>query len=668
MKTVTRMKMKHIFNIYAALFVGAAMMLGSCENRMSEEGNIGFTANVASFKGVGASTKAALIGDPADEASTYVPLFNTTYGTSGFTVSAYKGTAAKFTNATSTYSGGVWTLNKTAKWYSGETLDFYAMAATAGVSNFAVNASTKKITFDYTLPGINGVDQPDVMVGTYSGTGVEGTQDGTRVAPLTFYHPLTAVRLKVGDIAGCDIVSTSITGVYHKGSCTVDVANLGTDAAFTWTKDTEYAPATGNAVGIEFNPAHTAVADEYLGGTDSTFMFIPTTFTAADSLFVVIKNPGTTDRFTLFSTTLDGIQFKAGKVYDITVNFEGISLETFDEAPVSMIVPWLTQSAVVYNDFSLMPTLAYLTSGEDFNTKIKSLGTIREIVFDRNGSVDESGLRIEDPAHPEGFPIYASYDNATGTVRITTHANLIHAHQSLKGMFKSMKDLTKITWGLFFDTEETTDMSEMFKNCESLLDINLIDVANTKNVTTVAHMFDSCLVATRILLGNEFNTRNVTDVSYMFNECRSLHKIDLGQYFDTRNVTDMSYMFCNCVEFHRHGDGQLDVGELFYTWRVEHFDYMFYNCQAHYLHFNSRFSIKSEYPYLATEYGIPTTVPTATNMMYHALASPGTGRRAIFITSNTWNWINNYSRTGITPSHDGWGTTGLPQIVVPREE
>ena len=440
----------------------------------------------------------------------------------------------------------------------------------------------------------------------------------------------------------------------------MDVANLGADAAFTWTKDTEYAPTTGNAVGIEYNPAHTAVADEYLGGTDSTFMFIPTTFTAADSLFVVIKNPGTTDRFTIFSTTLDGIQFKAGKVYDLTVNFEGINLETFDEAPVSMIVPWLTQSAVVYNDFSLMPTLAYLTSGEDFNTKIKSLGTIREIIFDRNGSVDETGLEIQDPAHPEGFPIYASYDNATGTVRITTHANLIHAHQSLKGMFKSMKDLTKIMWGLFFDTEETTDMSEMFKSCENLLDINLIDVANTKNVTTVAHMFDSCLVATRILLGNEFNTRNVTDVSYMFNECRSLHKIDLGQYFDTRNVTDMSYMFCNCVSIRNYNGGQLDVGELFYTWKVQHFDYMFYNVQAHYLHFNSRFSIKSQYPRLEDH-----EVPTSENMMYNALSS--TGRRAIFITSNTWLWVNN-ARTGITTRPDGWGTTGLPQIVEPREE
>ena len=338
---------------------------------------------------------------------------------------------------------------------------------------------------------------------------------------------------------------------------------------------------------------------------------------------------------------------------------QGISLETFDEAPVSMIVPWLTQSAVVYNDFSLMPTLAYLTSGEDFNTKIKSLGTIREIIFDRNGSVDESGLRIDDPAHPEGFPIYASYDN--GTVRITTHANLIHAHQSLKGMFKSMKDLTKITWGLFFDTEETTDMSEMFKNCENLLDINLIDVANTKNVTTVAHMFDSCLVATRILLGNEFNTRNVTDVSYMFNECRSLHKIDLGQYFDTRNVTDMSYMFCNCVSIRNYNGGQLDVGELFYTWKVQHFDYMFYNIQVHHLHFNSRFSIKSQYPRLEDH-----EVPTSENMMYNALSS--NGRHAIYITSNTWTWVNNVARTGITTGPDGWGTTSLPQIVEPREE
>ena len=626
------MKMKHIFNIYAALFVGAAMMLGSCENRMSEEGNIGFTANVASFKGVGASTKAALIGDPADDASTYVPLFNTTYGTAGFTVSAYNGTAAKFTNATSTYSGGAWTLNQAAKWYSGETLDFYAIAATAGVSNFAVNASTKKITFDYTLPGVNGVDQPDVMVGTYSGTGVEGTQDGTRVAPLTFYHSLTAVRLKVGDIAGCDIVSTSITGVYHKGSCTVDVANLGTDAAFTWTKDTEYAPATGNAVGIEYNPAHTAVADEYLGGTDSTFMFIPTTFTAADSLFVVFKNPGTTDRFTIFSTTLDGVQFKAGKVYDLTVNFEGINLETFDEEPFAMIVPWAAASAIQeVTDPELMPVIAYLDSGYAFNNKLATLAggkdNITKIVFDRFGAVDESGAEVQDDDDERSDEkIYASFDG--GVVTITTHANTIYANADCKGLFQNFSNLTEIDFGDFFSTIETTDMSYMFAYCPAITRLNLIDVLDTGGVTNMTHMFDSLRNCTQLLLGNKFNTAAVTDMSYMFSNCRGITTLDLGLYFYTSNVTTMDHMFNYCS-----GLTGLDLKTHFDTSHVTNMNYMFYYCSMNRLHLNGDFTFAHN--------------PAANYMFDRAFVSGAD----LYLTVAARNWISTHPETRIGSVH-----------------
>ena len=669
--------MRHNIKLFATCIMGAAMLLSSCEERIGGEGNIGFTADVASFKGNNIGSKAAPIGDPANDPDTYVPLFTTKYGTDGFTVSAYNGTTAKFTNAISSYNNGIWVLDQNAKWFSGETLDFYAMAAPAttngGVSNFAVNAASKQMTFDYILPNFYPVDQPDVMVGYYSGQGVVGDQAGVRVAPLKFYHPLSAIRLKAGDIAnaGWTIKTIAITNVYHKGSCVVDVANLGTTTnAVTWAVDTDYRPtlpgetppegANTNFVAEDFTSAVTPEQGKIIGGSqESTFMVIPQTLNSV--LYILFKTDENTDK--TYKVNLENIELKPGKIYDITVNFKGILLETFDEQPFSMILPWVAQPDIAYNDFDLVPTMAYLSSGADFNTAIKSLGTVTEILFDRGGSVDESGIQIQDPAYPEGFPIYASYDN--GVVRITTHANTIHAHRTLKGMFKDMTSLTKITWGLFFDTEDTVDMSEMFMGCDHLLDINLIDVVNTKNVTTVAHMFDGCSAATRILLGNEFDTNNVTDVSYMFNECRSLQNINLGGSFNTKNVTDMSYMFCNCVSFHNYGDGQLDVGELFYTWKVEHFDYMFYNCQAHYLHFNSRFSIKSQYPYLETQYGISTDEPTAENMMYNAL-SPS-GRRAIFITSNTWRWVNNASRTGINVSPDGWGTNSLPQIVVPTE-
>ena len=184
-------------------------------------------------------------------------------------------------------------------------------------------------------------------------------------------------------------------------------------------------------------------------------------------------------------------------------------------------------------------------------------------------------------------------------------------------------------------------------------------MANTKNVTTVAHMFDQCTNARRILLGNQFDTKNVTDVSYMFNNCRVIRDINLGPYFDTRNVTDMSYMLCNCENL-----TYFDTGGSFYTYKVRDFSYMFYNIRVNDLHFNSRFAIKSNYPYLDDH-----EVPLATNMMHYALDPGAASRyRNVYMTRATYDWLRsaasgaNWDNPG-----EGWGTVGLPQIVLPTD-
>ena len=648
--------MRHNINIIAACILGAAMFLSSCEERMGENGNIGFTADVASFNGRYIGTKGAPIGDPVLDPDTYVPLFQTKHGANGFKVSAYKGTTAKFTDATSKFTNGKWNLTPSAKWYSGETLDFYAITPDRGVSNQSVNASAKQMTFDYSVPGSKGWDQPDVLVGYYSGTGVADTDNSSvRVAPLTFYHPLAAVRFIAGDIAGQAIREAGIFNLYRAGTCTADMS--GTAPAFSWTFSSSATPDFFSAFVYEGDPV--AVEGEYLGGESQALMVIPQTLGEGAYFEVGMVNPdadddpSTPDAMMYYRSSLKDVQLQAGKILNITVDMKGVTISV-DERPLGMVLPWEPQP-VIYNDFDLVPTLAYLCSGAAFNAHMNSLGTVTKIIFDRGGQVDETGLQIQDPAHPEGYPIYASYDN--GVVRITTHANTIHAHQSLKGMFKDMTDLTEIQWGLFFDTEETTDMSEMFMGCDHLLDINLIDVANTKNVTTMAYMFDGCSAAKRILLGNQFDTKKVTTMTHMFNNCSSMTEFGPGQYFDTRNVTDMSYMFCNCSTL-----SSMDVGELFYTWKVQDFSYMFYNIGVHHLHFNSRFAIKSQYSYLEDH-----AVPVATNMMYNALSS--SGRRAVYITANTFSWLRSSANgANWNINHDGWGTTSLPQTVVPTED
>ena len=644
--------------------MGAAMLLGSCQERLGDEGNIGFTADVASYKGYNAGTKAAPIGDPLNQPDTYEPLFQTTYGSAGFNVKAYKGTDLRI-DGTSKFTNGDWNLDQNAKWYSGEVLDFYAIAPVnnRGITDVNVDPATKKMTFTYKVQTNKGVSQPDVMVGYYSGTGVESTTPGKRIAPLTFYHPLAAVRFKAGDLADSPVRSVAIEGLCDKGTATIDMANMGSAGAVVWTLDPS-TPSTAVS-GFPFDPAITPAEGEYLGGSESAMMVIPQVLSEGAVLRFEVDNPdadddpATDDETISYIVSLKDVELKAGTILDITINYKGILLERFDEQPLSMVLPWVEQQAVEYNDFRLVPKTAYLTSGPAFNAIMKSFVTdpldLVEIVFDRGGQVDEDGVEIQDPTRTDGYPIYAKYDAATKTVRISTHANEIKTHQDCSEMFKDLC-MENIQWGMFFDTTETTDMNSMFMNCSYVKRLNFINVLNTVNVTDFSHMFDGCGHATNILLGNEFDTKKATDLSYMFNECRRLQEIDLGSKFDTRNVTDMSYMFCNCSSF-----TYMEVGEKFYTYKVRDFSYMFYNIGVHHLHFNSRFAIKSQYSYLEDH-----DVPVATNMMYNALSS--SGRRAVYITSRTFNWLRDTANgANWNINHDGWGTTGLPQIVLPTD-
>lgn len=642
--------MKKNILVLAASVMGTAMLLSSCQERLGSEGNIGFTANVASYKGYNVGSKAAPIGDPLNDPDTYVPLFQTTYGSNGFSVSAYKGTTLKF-DGTSKYVSGDWALDQTATWISGENLDFYAIApiAARGISGYNVDPATKQMTFTYQVPSNKGMNQPDIMVGYYSGPGEEDpNSDERRIAPLTFYHPLAAVRFIAGDVDGASVRAVAITGLYDKGTATIDMSNWKEDdptVTTTWALDPTATPTAVS--GFPFETSVTAVQDQYIGGPESAIMVIPQVLSAGAYLGFETDNPNadddptTPDDVLSYKVSLAGVELKAGTILNIKIDYKGVIIN-FDEQPLGMILPWEDLPINNIDDFTLIETNAFLSSGSVFNTTLATLAggaeNITKIVFDRGGAVDESGVHIEDP-DKGGYPIYASYDR--GVITITTHANTITANESCKGMFKDFNNMTDILFGLFFNTENTTDMSEMFMGCTQVKSINLIDIVNTSNVTDMSYMFSGCENATRILLGNEFYTINVTDMTHMFHNCKELKAIDLGQYFDTRNVTDMSYMFNECQTLNF-----MDVGESFWTCSVKKFDYMFYNITVQHLHFNSRFYIN------------PSLNPTGENMVYNA------GYYAWYITPAAFSWIKDpANNTGYNPPSANWnggqGTTNL---------
>lgn len=655
--------MKHNINPFAALFMGAAMLLSSCEERMNEVGNIGLTADVANYKGYTIGTKAEPIGDPDYEETTYVPLFATKYGTAGFTVNAYKGTTSRFVNATSSYSGGEWVLNQNAKWYSGEVLDFYAVApANANVSNLSVNPSTKQMTFDYALPGYTPVDQPDVMVGYYSGEGRDDSE-GKRIAPMTFYHPLAAIRLRYGNILDYKYPTLiGITNLYHKGTATVSMPNgTSSEPTITWEVDTEYIPsmpfdgqtppANASANVIMFrvpapaDPSELPEQGDIVGGPDYTFMVVPQTLSSDSQFAVAVPGKGDDERY---YASLEGLTLEAGKLYDITINFKDIEVESFDLRGAARVIPWITTKPVVeINDPQLMPVIGYLTDGPDFNAKLSSLAggasNINRIVFNRFGSVDTGGVEIQNQNDPRSTEkIYASFSG--GVVTITTGANTIYANADCQAMFKNFSNLTSIDFGNFFETIETTNMSEMFRGCSSLTSLNLIDVLDTGGVKNMSHMFDGCSRMTSLNLGNDFNTAAVEDMSYMFNNCFQLQSLDLGLKFYTSKVKNMEKMFADC-----RGLTNLDLMYNFDTSKVTNMQRMFENCLLTNLHFSPAFSFASISDSVPSVSDPDVLVPGASAMMLWAVDN-GT----IYCRPEVQQWLQDSAHNTQVPANARW--------------
>ena len=336
-------------------------------------------------------------------------------------------------------------------------------------------------------------------------------------------------------------------------------------------------------------------------------------------------DPATPDDYLRYIVSLKEVELKAGTILDITINYKGIVLEIFNE-PDAMIIPWVDAAPIIeVTDPQLVPVIAYLTNGSDFNEKIVALaggaGNIAEIVFDRFGSVDEHGVQIQADRNvdPRSInEIYASYDDNTAVVTITTHANTIYANADCSYMFQNLIGLDDIDFGGFFSTKETTNISHMFEGCSQIRRLNLTDVLLTQNVTNMSHLFNNCTNLRELYLGSDFDTSNVTNMSYMFNNCKQLPKLSLGVHFDTSKVTDMSYMFCQCSQL-----TYLDLRAKFYTSKVTTMDYMFYGCsRLANLHLNNHFLVN------------PLPGLTGEQMMRYGL-----GTRKIYCRIAAYNWL-----------------------------
>ena len=170
-------------------------------------------------------------------------------------------------------------------WKAGETKTFYAYAnlpsGGASVTNTAATVQQLEVT---STPCAN-----DILLGYYSGegkTGVAPDLQMTATASIRFYHPLTAVRFKLGSLPeGKSITGISVSGVYQSGKTTQSSAS----SAFSWTRTDGNSFSKSDETGTVSLSSCTLSADNTIG---EALLLIPQTFASDGSARIAVTLSG----------------------------------------------------------------------------------------------------------------------------------------------------------------------------------------------------------------------------------------------------------------------------------------------------------------------------------------------------------------------------------------
>lgn len=218
------------------------------------------------------------------------------------------------------------------------------------------------------------------------------------------------------------------------------------------------------------------------------------------------------------------------------------------------------------------PMHALMTTGIDFNTKLKTLEMGGNRIEHISRSMTAPGSSINTVSLEDGvnsdYEIKAWYDVATKTVYYYADAEKIILNVDSNAMFHNLVNLTSLDVSSFdtskvrgmgnmffgdeklvsldlsnFDTRNLTNMDKMFYGMSSLINLN-ISSFNTSKVTNMDSLFYGMVNIENINVSN-FDTRNVTNMNHMFSSMHKLKQLQLPATFNTSGVTDMGYMFYN---------------------------------------------------------------------------------------------------------------------------
>ena len=221
------------------------------------------------------------------------------------------------------------------------------------------------------------------------------------------------------------------------------------------------------------------------------------------------------------------------------------------------------------------PMHALMTTGIDFNTKIKTLETGGNRIehISRSVTAPSSGINtvsLEDEVNSD-YEIKAWYDVATKIVYYYTDAEKIILNVDSNAMFHSLVNLISLDVSSF-DTSKVKGMGNMFFGDEKLTSLDLSNF-DTRSLTNMDKMFYGMSNLTSLNIGS-FNTSKVTNMDSLFYGMVNIENINVSN-FDTRSATNMNHMFSSM-----HKLKYLQLPATFNTSSVTDMGYMFYNSKS----------------------------------------------------------------------------------------
>ena len=230
----------------------------------------------------------------------------------------------------------------------------------------------------------------------------------------------------------------------------------------------------------------------------------------------------------------------------------------------------------------IAPTYSVLTTGKNFNAKIKSLVTPSATynTFDKTiTSIEWTNVAPADgittvKVSESGADVIA-YLNGT-SVKLYTIVDTVYLNEDSSCMFiyfNVLESLPMVESKL--NTSNVTNFISMFENCKKLTTLDLTNWQVTNKCIYLHQMFEDCQnLETLNCDFTTWNISNVTNFQFMFSGCEKLTTLDLTNWQVTNKCTCLYAMFSSCKN--------LVLTCNFTTWdvsNVDDFRWMFGNCE-----------------------------------------------------------------------------------------